>query len=293
MDGDFLGEYDQADHYVANYEMGGGGSANDGIGVTLTTANIQKMFSTVQKKLARANVFKDLFFVITPDVRDILLQYLAGKESALGDSTGLNGHVGKYYGFDLYLSNATGWSARLETATIAVDTDTVVINGVTFTADADGAAVGAGHWSIQTTAALCTTQLVDAINNGQAYAASVGAVDTYIEVTAADRTLLHGIVATDGTTYLTLKGEGVGYIAVSETLSPAGDIWTTTKQIQHCLAGKKGATDMVIQKRPNVEVKDIYNDLGKNVVAWTLYGLKTFDDGDAELADVRIRSDAY
>ena len=104
---------------------------------------------------------------------------------------------------------------------------------------------------------------------------------------------MHGIVATDGTTYLTLKGEGVGYVAVSETLSPADDIWTTTKQIQHCLAGKKGAVYMVIQKRPNVEVKDIYNDLGKNVVAWTLYGLKTFDDGDAELVDCRIRSDGY
>jgi hypothetical protein len=293
LDGDFLGEYDQADHYVANYEMGGGGAAGDGIGFTLTTSNVQKMFSTVQKKLARANVFKDLFFVITPDVQDVLLQYLAGKESALGDSTGLNGHVGKYYGFDLYLSNATGWSAVLAAATLMTDTDTIVINGVTFTADADGAAVGAGHFSIQGSATLCNAQLAEAINNTQAYAASVGAVDTYIEVTAANRTLMHGIVATSDATTVTLKGEGVGYIAVSETLTTTSNTWTAATQIQHCLAGKKGAVDMVIQKRPNVEVKDIYNDLGKNVVAWTLYGLKTFDDGDAELVDCKIRSDAY
>ena len=64
-------------------------------------------------------------------------------------------------------------------------------------------------------------------------------------------------------------------------------------QIQHALFGIKGAIEVVIQKAPNVEIKDVPDKIGKNIVPWTLYGLKTFTEGKARLVDVKVRTDAY
>jgi len=297
IDGEVLGEYDNASSVIANYEMGGGGSASDGIGFTLTTSNVMQVFGKANRKLDRKHVpRKNRWAVISPEFFDVLWQFIGGKESALGDKVGTNpNEIGIYGGFRLFISEQTGWSARLEMATIATDTDTITINGVVFTADGDGAAVGAGHFSIQASATLCCGQLADAINNAEGYAASEGAVDTYIEVTEANRKKLAGITAvfTAGNEYLELKGEGVGYIVVSETLTPAGDIWTTTKQLQHNLFGQGKPIDLVVQKYPKLEIKDRSGYVGKDFVTWFLMGLKTFNEGKDALVDAQIRSDAF
>ena len=294
IDGDVLGEYANATSKVDNFEINAG-TAGDGF--TLTTSNILATFTQAKKKLQKQNIrggLVDLFAVISPEFESVLMSFLANRETSLGDSTGQNGHIGKYMGFDLYVSNGLSFSAVLAMPTILVDTDTITINGVIFTADGDGAAVGAGHFSIQGSADLCRAQLVDAINNSEGYAASVGAVDTYIEITAANRDLMDGIVATNDNTAdtLTIKCEGVGLIAVSEGATPADCVWTAATQLQHNLFGKRGAIDLVIQARPKVEIKEVPDKLGKNVLPWTLYGLKTFTEGAKQLVDIRVRADS-
>lgn len=295
IDGDVLGEYVSATSKVDNAEIAAG-SAGDGF--TLSVANVQKVFTEAKKKLRKQHVkFREgeLFAVISPEFEAVLMDYLAGKESVLGDKISAAGHIGKYMGFDLYVSDSVGWSAVLSMPTILVDTDTITINGVVFTADADGAAVGAGHFSIQTTADLCRAQLADAINNSEGYAAGVGAVDTYIEVSAADRDLLSGITATNDDTAdtITVRAEGWGTVVVAEGATPADCVWTAATQIQHNLFGKKGAIDVVIQAQPKLEVKEVPDKLGKNFLPYTLYGLKTFTEGAKKLVDVRIRSDVF
>lgn len=291
IDGDVLGEYDQADDSVDDGDLGG----TAGNGITVSTSNIGTIFAVAQRKLMTqlkgSFDINKMFAVISPHFYEVLLRYLAGKETALGDSTGLNGHVGKYFGFDLYVSNNCGWSARLEFGSQPTDGDTVVINGVTWTFETS-TLDAAGKVKSETDAATSLDNLVAAINNSEGLDASTAGT-AYYEVTAANRILMDGITATDGGTYLTLKGEGFGYVAVSETLTATADIWTTTKQIQHQLFGKKGSIDVVIQKRPNVEIKDVQDKLGVNVLPWTLYGLKTFDEGDAGLIDVQMRSDGF
>lgn len=290
IDGDVLGEYSNATSKVDDSEINAGTSGN---GFTLTTSNIVQVFSQAKKKLTKQNIaMSELFAVISPEFESVLIQFLANRESALGDSTGQNGHIGKYMGFDLYVSNGCAFSATLVTSTIFTAGDTITINGVVFTARADGAAVSSGDFSIQATAALCTAQFVEALNNTQGYAATVGTADTYFEVTAANRDLLRGLTATNNTTSIAIKFEGVGVVTLSETITPAADVWTGASQIQHCLFGKKGAIDLVIQKRPSVEIKEVPDKLGKNVLPWTLYGLKTFTEGARELVDVRVRADA-
>ncbi len=291
IDGDVLGEYANAASDVDDSTINGGTSGN---GFTLDTANVMRVFTEAKKKMKKLNIrgggVSDLFAVISPEFESVLMRFLANKETALGDSTGLNGNIGKYMGFELYVSNSLTFSARLVTSTIFTAGDTITINGVVFTAAADGGAATAGEFSIQTTAALCSAQFVAALNNTTGYAASAGAADTYFEVTAANRDLLIGMTATDGTTYIDIKFNGVGLIAVSETITPAADVWTSALQIQHNLFGRKGAIDLVIQKRPNVEIKEVSDKLGKNVLPYTLYGLKTFNEGTKELVDVNVRA---
>jgi len=291
VDGDVLGEYDQAASVVANYEMVASGSASDGIGFTLSTSNVLSVFGKVRRKLKNLHIpIKGRWAIISPEFEDILYQYLAGKESALGDSTGLNGHIGKYGGFNLYVSEGCGWSARLEMGTNPTANDTVVINGVTFTFVAS---VGtAGNLHICDTAAETVANMVAAINTPGTAITESGS-GGYTAITSANQNLLKGITATDGTTYMTLKAEGHGSVVVSETLTAAADIWTTTKQLQHILFGQGKPIDLVLQKYPNSSVQRRTGYIGRDFINWMLYGLKTFNDGKDALVDVQIRSDAF
>ena len=292
IDGDVLGEYVNATSNVDDSEINGGTNGN---GFTLTTANILKTFTEAKKKLQKQNIpggLMNLFAAISPEFESVLMNFFANRETPLGDTTGQNGNIGSYMGFKLYVSNSLAFSARLVTSTIFTAGDTITINGVVFTAAADGGAAVAGEFSIQATAALCTTQFVAALNNTTAYAAAAGAADTYFEVSAANRDLLMGMTATDGTTYIDIVFEGIGLVAVSETLTPAADVWTGALQIQHQLFGKTGSVDLVIQAKPKVEVKEVPDKLGKNVLPYTLYGIKTFTEGARQLVDVRVRADS-
>lgn len=285
MDGDMLGEY--ANVATGNTVDDGdlGGTVDKGF--TLTTSNVLKAIAVASRKLDSQNVgMNNRFMVISPQVKQILIEYLAGKESALGDSTGVNGHIGKFYGFDLYLSNNTAGSSRLEMGSIPTAADTVVINGVTLTFRATPTA--AGEVDVGASAAASLDDLVACINNS----GTAGAT-SYIALTGTNLRTMEKVTATDGTTYMTIIGEGVGYNTVSETLTAGADIWTANLQVQHCLAGQKGATHMIVQKYPKVEVKDVYNLLGKNVASWILYGLKTFNEGTKKIVDIMVRSDAY
>jgi len=86
-----------------------------------------------------------------------------------------------------------------------------------------------------------------------------------------------GIVATATSTAMTIVGYGDVVVDASETNDP----WSS--QQSYILAGLKGAIDMVVQKSPNVAIRQAEKRLGNYVYPWHLYGIKTFDDGDAKL----------
>ena len=292
LDGDVLGEYDQADSVVANYELGGGGTASDGVGFTLTVSNLLKVFTRANKKLDLQNLgLGERKAVISPSFKQVLIEYLAGKESSLGDSTGRNGHIGKFGGFELYLSNALGWSGRLENGTIFANGDTITINGVELNfKDTLGAVAGTIH--------ICDDQektlnsLVAAINTP---GTSVDSADDagFVALSAANQALLATITATDGGTYMTLKAEGRGYIAVSESVTAVADIWTTTKQIEHNLFLQGTPIDLAIQKMPSVSIWHRDGYVGSDVTTWQMYALKTFAEGARQMVDVQVVSSAF
>lgn len=291
IDGVILGEVTNAQSSVDDSTINGGTSGN---GFTLTTANIIRMFTEAKKKLQKKNIkMNNLFGVISPEVESVLMNFLANRETALGDSTGMNGNIGKYMGFDLYVSNGLLFTADLLVGTQPTDGDTVTINGVAFTFKTT-LGTTAGNVLIGANAAAARVNLARAINNTNSAAASaVDSSATYVELTAANRDLLIGCTGTDdAATKVSISFQGIGVITVSETLTAAADVWTGAKQIQHQMFGVKGAIDLVIQKRPNVEVKDVPDKLGKNIIPWTLFGKKTFTEGARQLVDVKVRADS-
>jgi hypothetical protein len=287
IDGVVFGEYDQAASKIGNYELGGGGSAGDGIGFALTTSNVLQVFGKANKKLDNQNIARtDRWAIISPEFYDILWQFIAGKESILGDKTGEMGNIGEYGGFRLYISNNLGWSGSLAVGTLATNADTVTINGVVFTF-VTGSPTNPGDVKAETSGAVCIDNLVAAINAPGTTTAN------FIALSAANQKLLSGIVATDGTSVMTLKATGKSYVVVSETLTAAADIWTTTKQIQHQLFGQGKPIDLVIQKDVNMITKSRDGFVGNDIVTWGVFGKKTFVEGTKQLVDVQTRSDAY
>lgn len=304
IDGDILGLYDQFTQTLDSGDMGG----TAGQGVTITSSNVKKMFFTAKRLLQKQNVMLDNgarfsgfkseddknamgVAVISPEVYQSLLEALDGKDTALGDKVAQNGHAGVFAGFNIFVSNAIGWSASLNLATIPTAGDTIVINGVTLTAAADNSATNAGDFSIETTNDLAAANIVLLING-----TGTAGADEYIDVSAANRLLLRNITATytASTDKLTLKATGWGHIVVSETLTAAADIWTTNLQVQHCLFGLANSIDVVIQKEPSLKVRPSPDArVGDDLVTWTAAGYKVFNEGKAQMIDAWVRTDAY
>ena len=291
MDGDFLGEATNASSVVGAYEIAGTGSAGDGLGFTLTISNIEKVFAIARRKLKRKHISTiNRWAVISPEFEEVLYQYLAGKESALGDKVGTNpNEIGMRGGFRLFVSESNLWTAELVMSDVAVANDTLVINGVTFTAKASPAA--AGEFDVEASASAQGDTIVAMLTNSSGYAASAGDANDYIEVTAANRALLTGISAVNVSGTVTIRGEGAGFWAVSETLTNGA--FTTAKQIQHNLFGQGKPVDMVVQKYPKVKPVPRTGYVGMDYVIWWLYGIKSFLEGRDAMVDVLVRSESF
>lgn len=298
LDGDILAEYANAGSVIDDAVINPG-TGTAGNGIQLDVSNVQRVFSSAKARLRRKNVAKNgMFAVITPDFEQILTDYLAGKNSNLGDSTSLNGHIGHYYGFDLYCSNNTTWTGTITIATQPTDGDTVFfktydiygnIQTVTLTFKTT-LGVTAGNVLIGGSASAANTNLAALLNAPKTTTANGVALST-----ASLQYLFYGLqfTATAGATSVAIVAPGQGFIQVGSTLTAGSDGWIAAKQISHCLFGIKGAIDAVVQARPTTEIKDVPDKIGKNILPWMLYGKKTFVEGKAKLVDVAIRTDLF
>ena len=278
LDGDFLGEVDNATNDVDDGDINSG---TDGIPHAATVATVKKLFSVAAKKLNIQHIeMAGRYAVISPTIHQLLIEAMDGKDTALGDSTGKNGHIGKYMGFDLYMSNNLPLSGRWTPANNpTAGLDTVTVSGVTLSFAAAPAAAG----EVKVGGSLATTldNLVHALNG-----TGVGDGTDYFALSDTDRKTLEGMTATDGTTYIDIYHEGAGEATLSAL--EVNDPWTLTTI--HQMIGKKGAVDMVVQKAPGVKFTTPELKLGTTVLPWTVYGLKTFDEGAKALVDVKVNS---
>ena len=294
-------------------------SGTSGNGIELTSANVPQLFSGVNLLLQRANIFiniavkftavkaEDSQFdmgvaVISPDVMNKIIERLEGKASALGDTVGVQGHVGKYMGYELFVSNALAWTGQLYLPTNPTDGDTITINGVVITfKDTVDAGITAGQVEIGSTVDVTRATLSTFITGGGATTTADGTVGTNaVSATPdssgfSDQDRLSNITATNNNTTdtMSLVALGKGYVRVAETLTAAANVWTTGLQIQHCLIGVANAIDVVIQAEPSMDSRKRDGFVGYDVITWAAYGIKVFNDGLAKMVDVKISTESY
>lgn len=289
IDGDVLGEFSVAASDVDDGDLGG----TDGNGIALSVSNIDKIFGKANEALDEYNVPEGKrFAVISPQFYNVLWQRVGGKETMLGDKTGENGNVGQWAGFKLYKSNNLSWTGVLALSVNPTTTDTIVIRGVPITfVDTLSAPTGASEVHIASTVDITRANLAEFLNAPSTSEAE--STDTgYSSMSTTNANKLKNFTFTNDNTANTLSvtAKGLSRVVVSETLTNAANVWTEALQIQHNLFGYEGATDLVIQKQPNMLIKDRDGYIGKDVVSWTVYGFKTFNLGTTELVDVKIKS---
>jgi len=309
IDASILMKYDQYSNQLDDGDFGG----TDDNGIEVNSTNIATIFSKSEVLLRRSNIrvnptakftgvrkrdsqLKDRgVAIISPDVYAVIQERQEGRETQYGDEITKHGFVMRYMSFDLFVSNNIACSARLDFgATKFTDGDTVVINGATLTAKTTPAA--AGQFLIGANVAASIDALVAIINDSEGLeedsdgnngAGEAGTL--YYEPSQATRDLLRNAVAVDGTTYMTVKVGGVGRLTTSETSAVSGIAWDDDKLVQHNLIGVAESIHVVVRKNPGIKVKDRSGKLGEDVVAWTAWGSKVFNDQVNKLIDVLIK----
>lgn len=254
-------------------------------GIVMSAANTVNIFTAAGRVLNGAyRTGKERFALVGPRMLETVQQYVGGRETGFGDTVSDNGRVANRFGFGLRLSNNLPFTATLDGATIFVAANTIIINGVTFTAVADNTAANAGEFSIQASAANCLATLVTAIND-----TATPGTDTYIALSAENRQKIEsaGIAAVVSGTNLLLTG--YGDIVVGGTMAGSG--WTS--QTQYSLMGEVGAIDLVTQVAPNVVFRPAELRLGQYVHPWMLYGKKTFTRMANSLVAVTFNATAW
>lgn len=295
IDGQVLGEILNATLSAIDDLKLNPSTGTSGNGVLLSTGNIQKVFSTAQRILTKGKIsMQDRYCVLGPEMLQALLDYLSGKNTPMSDTIGLNGRIegGVYYGMELYVSNATAWTGTVGIATQPTDGDTVVINGVTFTFKTTLGST-AGNVLIGGSASAANTNLAALINTPQTTTANGVAIDGTTDLGTGFSALasLGGITAVAAATSVAVTSKGNGAITVSSVLAAGSDGWNVATEIEHIMFGKKQAVDIVIQQEPKIEVKDVPDKLGKNIIPWTLFGIKTFREGALQMVDFKRRTD--
>jgi len=282
IDAEFFYNYSDCADTIDDGDVGG----TAGNALTPTISNIINIFGKTNRKLDANNVPREgRYFAVSPQFVDVLWQYIAGKESLLGDKTGVNGHIGRFAGFDLYMTNNLTGTAVWTPVDTPTNTDTLVVNGVTFTfVDTIGSAAGN---ILQDTSVAETI-----INMGYCIADTGATEDTdWVALSTANQAKVDGWVFTGSATAATFAIKGGSYLTV--TSEEASDL--VSSEVQHCMAGQKNTIDMVVQKAPGVEMQSTVSagKIGTNVIPWSLFGTKMFNEATNRNLDVQLDSSEY
>jgi len=283
QDAEFL--YEAAINATSVVDAGDlGGTA--GTGITLTTSNVDSVFGEANRELDVQNVDRmDRFAAISPQFIQVLWERVAGKESIFGDKTGEFANMGTYAGFSLYQTNNLTASARWTPANQPTDGATITINGVVFNLVTTLGST-AGNVLIEVDTATTLDNIVAAINAGGA-----GVASKAVAHSAANQRTMQQWVAVDGTTYFEVRAKGASYMTLAT--SEAADVWSVPTQ--HNVFGKKGATDMVVQKDITVDTDKLISGgvFGVGIGLLTVFGVKNFATGAKELVDVKIDTTSF
>jgi len=259
-------------------------TVSSGVGITLNSTTVPQLVTRAPAKLGRNNQTQtNLCFVVDNYAGADMAQYLLGKNIDLAGSVYKNGYTGSVSNAEMYVSeNLTGEATLTSTGTFT-DGQTIVIGGVTFTT-VTTIGVTPGNVLIGANAAATIVNLAALINAPQTTTAQGVALSAANQIIIQD--VLRLAATATSATVLTIVGKGSGRLTLSETQTNAS--WD--KNILHCYFGKKGAIDLVVQDKVDMEMRDEPKQRTTNIFADILYGVQTFDDGAQQFLDVLINA---
>ena len=334
LDGDVLAAaYAGAGSTVDDGSIGG----TAGNGIALSTTNIITVCAAAETALRLANVIYDPtaqfsgdfkldrqvsmpVAIVSPQFYSILLQYLGGKTTQLGDNVSNSGYVGKYFGFNLYCSNNLPWTGELVLTTNPTANDYfTLLYGVTQKIGGSNVSqalkfkfvatpTNAGELVVGSTAADTIANVIAALNAPYTLIANT-ATTGYVpfvkaNLTATQQKFLANLTAAANATTATLLDitvKGFGNVPVYKSMTAGGNIWTTTQQVQHNIFGVNKSISVVIQYGPDLEILQSNPAAGSNnsgrvgwdFVTWFTYGIKVFNDQSPMLVDVQIMTSTF
>jgi hypothetical protein len=256
--------------------------ASDLTPITLSSTTVPQMVTRMPAKLryGAKQTLTNLAMVIDSYAAADIAQYLLGKQFDVVNAVFKNGYAeGQVAGAEVYISENLTGSAVLTASGVFVNTQTVIINGVTFTS-VDSIGTTAGNFLVGT-AAESLGYLAALINNPGTTSATQVALSAADQITIAE-TLKLAAIAT--ATTLTIVGTGSGRLVVSETQTNCA--WG--KNHIKSFFGKKGAIDAVLQDMKEVDMRSCSDRRATNVFSSYLGGIKTFADGAKKMLQVKI-----
>lgn len=286
-------------------------SGTSGNGFTVTSSNVATVFTTAMQKLRLKNVVYNNRFnskmaletpegtpiaIISPEILSYIELYLGGKDTLLGDQVSRNGYSGYFMGFNLFISNALPWTGTLAMATNPTDGDAIVINGVTITfKDTLTSTTGAAEVHIAGSVDVTRANLVEFLNTAGADSEAEATNTGYSSVSTANQRLLKNMTWTNDNSAdtATVVSSGWGTVVVSETLTAVADIWTVAKQQLHMLFGLTKSVSLVVQKTPSMEENFVSGKIGRDYIAWTVYGIKVFVDQAPQIVQLAVASSSF
>lgn len=279
-------------------------SAN-GTAITLSATTVPQLITQSSAKLFSNNApMTSLCWVIDPYSYSQILQYPIGKDVTSANTILLNGYSGDILGAEIYRSNNLTGEAVLSMATNPSNGDTITISGsnsatvtITFLATL-AATAGAVH--IASTVDITRANLVEHLNNPSVTEAED--TDTgYVAFSAADQLILTDVlkigsaapngvaVVNDNTANtMTIVALGSSRLTVGETFTDGTDTWTSN--FVHTYFGQKGAIDVAIQDKVDMDMREEPKQRTTNILCDMTAAVKTFTDGSQYFLDVRIKN---
>lgn len=236
-----------------------------------------------------------LTWIIPPQVWSVIQKYMVARGTDLGDRAAVNGYKGEFGNFQVFVANTLPFTCRLALGANPTDGDTFTLKGVTFRFKDTLAANG--DIKIGNDAAATADNVVAALNaltTGSSNYDAWESSDTVSEggFTIAKADALHGLVATDGTTYVDIVMKGTGKVSVSSSFTSASNEFTAAKQCVQSLFTIAKNVCLAIRKDPDIYENSVSNSVARDYVMWTVYDNKVFRDQARAIINLAVRCDA-
>lgn len=287
----------------------GGVSGN---GITVTTSNVQNLFTLAFRNLTYKNAMQGGFSpikrfsgvkamdggermpvcVIDANTYQQLQLSLGSKYTEMGDRVTTNGYVQTLFGFNIFVSNNLRWSADYAvSASNLSNLDTITIGSVVLTG-VTGTPTNAGEFKIEAAAADTATNIKNFLNSPYTTISGKSIAFTRTSLTFDQNVLLRNIAAgaLTSTTTVPITVDGQSNVIVSTT-SATGS-FTAAKQIVHLIFGTSQMIDLCIVQSPTMQKRPVSGKVSNDLVMTALYGMKVYRDQSPRIIDVKVRTSA-